>query len=716
MTELSSITALIIDDEPQICYFFVEILKRQGIQSFTAENGQQALELLEQQKIDFIITDVKMPVMDGIELTKKVRQDYEELPIVLISGYSNEDTVIMALRAGANNFLKKPIEAHEFYKVVLPIVHTIEQKKSQAFDYSVVRQLSDEFCLTNDITLIPGLVDYLLQHLKTSPYSSRLHGLKIALYEMIVNAIEHGNLEITQEDQEEALEKECFEELVQERLQDPDYQHRQVYVQYEYSPIQLSCTIVDEGKGFDWRQFPNALSEETLFSKRGRGIMMAQMYCDEVRYNEKGNQVTLIIRNENASHAIPENMSSSLNSCQAHILVVEDNPLNFEHIKDVLEKLGYSFGGLPHPNDLFILLEHKEQKNNQFDLILMDIHMPEINGIMLLKQLKAHSVFQKIPVIMLTGETNHQTLAECFEHGAEDFINKPVSPLVLKSRIQSVLNRQKYIHQIQKVSSELATQYELLSKTQIALEKKHQQIQEDVYLAANVQKATLPPPPNLPFLKTSIIFQPRSIVSGDIYFMSEDDTGSMRIFLGDATGHGISAALLSMLVRMGLEQIKLEDSSDKILKQLNTQLASCIPKDDYITGIYLKITPQGVLKISSAGNTPGVLLSTAQQDITFLTDGGQALGMFPQERIPYTEEIHHLKPGDKVLLYTDGILEWTNKAHQAFGIERLENYLIQHKEQEINILLTGLLEYSQEFAQRNPCQDDLTLLGFQFLG
>ncbi|MBF0352848.1 MAG: response regulator [SAR324 cluster bacterium] len=118
----------------------------------------------------------------------------------------------------------------------------------------------------------------------------------------------------------------------------------------------------------------------------------------------------------------------------ATILIVDDDPQVIQQVQILLDEFGYETAFISRPRFLFQRLESK-----RFDLILMDIGMPDIDGLTLLKQLKAHDLFNKIPVIMLTGEDDENFVTTCFESGATDYINKPVSRSILEARIKTAI-------------------------------------------------------------------------------------------------------------------------------------------------------------------------------------------------------------------------------------------------------------------------------------
>jgi PAS domain S-box-containing protein len=150
----------------------------------------------------------------------------------------------------------------------------------------------------------------------------------------------------------------------------------------------------------------------------------------------------------------------------ANILIVDDDP-TFVHL---LTNLIASFGETPisamQGADFFKIIQEES-----IDLILLDIYMPIINGLTLIKQLKNHQDYNHIPVIMITGATNLNMMTECFEAGASDFISKPISPVVLQARLTSILEKQKDIDRLKKEIHERKKAEASLRKLSIAMEQ-----------------------------------------------------------------------------------------------------------------------------------------------------------------------------------------------------------------------------------------------------
>ena len=106
----SSITILVVDDEPVVRTILERALLREGFHTMTASDGVEALEKLRGSTIDVVITDVLMPRMDGLELLVEVKSQFPEVPVIMITGYSDQFSGKQALEAGAEDFIVKPFK------------------------------------------------------------------------------------------------------------------------------------------------------------------------------------------------------------------------------------------------------------------------------------------------------------------------------------------------------------------------------------------------------------------------------------------------------------------------------------------------------------------------------------------------------------------------------------------------------------------------------
>ena len=142
------------------------------------------------------------------------------------------------------------------------------------------------------------------------------------------------------------------------------------------------------------------------------------------------------------------------------ILIVDDDSNVIRQVTEYLNELGYSPDFLLEAEYIFQKLE-----SNLVDLILLDVNMPGVNGLTVLKDLRNHHEYKKVPVIMLTGDDSDKLLSECFETGAQDFIYKPIKELVLKSRINNTIKIIRQQNKLKKTNSYLENAYQTLEET-----------------------------------------------------------------------------------------------------------------------------------------------------------------------------------------------------------------------------------------------------------
>jgi len=117
---------LVIDDQRSIRNTLKEILEYEKNQVVTAQTGMEGLELLEKEKFDIVLCDIKMPEMDGIEVLQKVMDKSPEMPVIMISGHGNIDTAVDAIKKGAYDFIEKPLDLN---RLLITIRNAVERKE-----------------------------------------------------------------------------------------------------------------------------------------------------------------------------------------------------------------------------------------------------------------------------------------------------------------------------------------------------------------------------------------------------------------------------------------------------------------------------------------------------------------------------------------------------------------------------------------------------------
>jgi DNA-binding response OmpR family regulator len=289
---------LIADDEAIIR----DIIKRKitaatDFSVLEAEDGLDALEKLKAEKIDLVITDIKMPRMTGIELLSEIRRTGLDTPVIIITGYGTLNDAIEALRLGALNFIKKPFHTNELLSVIDRVFTVYEEKVFLKDILPFVQSQTAHLLLPNDHSLFQGAISYVNELIKTcwTEYVSGAVDAKICLYEALLNAFEHGNLEITSQEKEAVLDRDqsSYEQFLSDRVNQEPYCYRGIDLKVQIDTEKAVITITDEGPGFDVKSLPDPTDPENIMRNLGRGILLITSIMSDVQFNESGNAVTM---------------------------------------------------------------------------------------------------------------------------------------------------------------------------------------------------------------------------------------------------------------------------------------------------------------------------------------------------------------------------------------------------------------------------------------
>jgi DNA-binding response OmpR family regulator len=283
---------LIVDDEVILRNLLVRYMCKEGFEPIEAADGESAVDLYRITKPACVVSDVVMPKMDGIDLLARIRKIDPQAVIILMTGFGNEDVLLRALRGGATNFFKKPFNFQELLDCIKSIIrHKTEIDETNFFSEALTGE-SKKFVIGMDNANIFPIINQISMHLRNVFPQSDIINLKIGIEEMLVNAIEHGNLAISYDEKNNAIEQGRFGLLIQERLNTENNAKKKILVQSTLSEDRLEIVITDEGRGFDWRSLPDPL-ENNFLSYNGRGIFLTKIFYDSVSFNKEGNEVTI---------------------------------------------------------------------------------------------------------------------------------------------------------------------------------------------------------------------------------------------------------------------------------------------------------------------------------------------------------------------------------------------------------------------------------------
>lgn len=283
---------LVVEDDYSSRELLRICIEKEGYQCQTANDGIDGFNLFKKYNPDLIISDVRMPHMNGIELLESIRKISKDVIIVFITGHGNEELALQALQLGANNYLKKPVDITEIKTITNRYYDVIKSKALQSNIVDLIRHREMEIEIDSDMNLVQSLANYLSEKTGNFFDSKERMRIELGLNELLINAIEHGNWEISYDEKNQALLDDRISDLYKAKREHPDNLQKKVLVKYKQSEKFCEWIITDDGKGFDWKLIPNP-SNAQLTRINGRGILLSKLQFDEFEYIGKGNIVRI---------------------------------------------------------------------------------------------------------------------------------------------------------------------------------------------------------------------------------------------------------------------------------------------------------------------------------------------------------------------------------------------------------------------------------------
>ncbi|MBF0236797.1 MAG: serine/threonine-protein phosphatase [SAR324 cluster bacterium] len=255
-----------------------------------------------------------------------------------------------------------------------------------------------------------------------------------------------------------------------------------------------------------------------------------------------------------------------------------------------------------------------------------------------------------------------------------------------------------------------------LRRTSTILEKQNHELQADLKIAAEIQKQIFELDWQPSFLQIESLYFPHSHVSGDIYHMVNNLTDRVDIFLGDATGHGVGAALSTIMAYMVLIQHEDEPSLVRVMEQMNHIFVNHLPEDRFLSGVFLRIFNDGRLRISNCGHPDVLIIPASGEAPLMLNPSGPLLGIIPGNLIHFKEEEYRMNPGDLAFLYTDGLTEAFNNTYEQLGLPKVVALLREYRQLPLKEILSKLVTLQIGFTMNRPRDDDMTMIAVRYTG
>jgi serine phosphatase RsbU (regulator of sigma subunit) len=328
------------------------------------------------------------------------------------------------------------------------------------------------------------------------------------------------------------------------------------------------------------------------------------------------------------------------------------------------------------------------------DLVLLDIVMPGIDGYEVCRRLRAAEETRELPVMFLSSLEDVKDKARGFEVGGNDYLTKPFEVLEVRARVRSLLRAKAYADAVKAAA------------------------ERELRIAREIQMGLLPADLKARTRGTGLdvdaVLEPARQVGGDLYDVLRLPGDRLLVALGDVSGKGIPAALF-MAVAMTLlrSAARQGKAPGEILRQVNEELAEQNARGMFVTLQLLLFEPAAVrVTTASAGHHEAVLLTPGEPPRLAFSSSGPVLGLLPGSE--FGSETMPLRPGQALVLFTDGVSEALSPTDELYGEERLLAHLAAAPGGDARETALGVLEAVRRHADGAKQSDDITVLAVRF--
>lgn len=337
------------------------------------------------------------------------------------------------------------------------------------------------------------------------------------------------------------------------------------------------------------------------------------------------------------------------------ILIVDDEIFNLDLLEIALSDLKNS--EIIRATNGFQVL--KKIKDTDIDLIILDISMPELDGMQVLEALKSEETTSYIPVIVVTSKTEDRYRA--LEVGAEEFLSKPIDVIELRFRVNNLLRLKKY-NDLQ-ISFNQLLEEEVAKKESLLRNLAH--VEQELELAREIQQSLIPKVyPQSDTLDVHGSCTPAFEVGGDYFDVFKTENNKYTVFIiSDVSGHGFASALVSMQFRTLIRSKLLSEYktfSERVEEINNIMCSENEEASMFITGLFLRYCHETqVMEFINAGHHNPIGIEGM--------DYSRGIPIGIQDNMPFTTSTIIFEKGMQLLLYTDGIIEEENAQKEMYG-------------------------------------------------
>ncbi len=379
-------------------------------------------------------------------------------------------------------------------------------------------------------------------------------------------------------------------------------------------------------------------------------------------------------REENAGVISPPDLPA--------ILVVDDNP-DMRDFLSTLMKGQYAVITATNGSEGLRMMEKHAP-----DLVIADVMMPVMDGYEMTRRAKKDASLRHTPVIMLTAKAELSQKIEGLEYGADDYLTKPFNSKELLARVKTLLKTREY----EKI-----------------IIRRNTEIEQEIEVARMLQQRLLPgKTADMAGYTTHAVYIPMDRVGGDFYDCAQRGK-TIDLFIADVSGHGLPGAFLAMMTKVALESVSDRRSTRRTLAILNDVIHRSTVNCNFVTAFCCTMdTRLKTLKYCNAGHCAPLVFRRPTGEFHELTTKGMLLGWL--DHVQLEEKKFKLESGDRLVLFTDGIVECMNPSRELFGYDRFREFIRSRADLSPAEFSSSLIDELRRFSVSGRFEDDLTML------
>ena len=375
------------------------------------------------------------------------------------------------------------------------------------------------------------------------------------------------------------------------------------------------------------------------------------------------------------------------------VLIVDDEQANRLILQAMLKKSEHEVvEACDGQEAIELFVEH------QPDLVLMDVMMPVMDGYEATRIIKEKSGTNFIPVIFLTAITDEDALVKCVESGGDDFLTKPYNRTILQAKIAAMERIRQLNHTVTVQNFELGEYHKYIQHEQEVAEKIFSKLMQQGEHNLSMVNS---------YRESAATF------NGDIFLVSRQPSGVIYLLIGDFTGHGLAAALGALpATQIFYAMCNKGFAIEEIIIEINQRLKALLPTGMFLAASLLQLDPMtSKFSVWHGGLPDLIMIDGDSKKVSKLCSHHLPLGVVDKKNLNYGAEHFDLNKGDRIIIYSDGLIETFNKDGEIFGMDRLDDLIdtIKHSDGSI---IEKIISSLNEFRDDVESHDDVTVAEF----